>query len=473
MFSLLVVIFMPVSAIAVDTKDLRSLNIKLKKHTEDFDGMQRRRAIRLLVPYSKTLFYEDSFVTKGTAAVVAREFELFINKKLGTKGALPFTVVLIPTSRDKLLAGLLQGEGDIALGNITITSARSKIVDFSIPIGKPFSQIVVTSKDIKLINELDDLSGIDVYVRKSTSYYESLLDLNRKFKKQKKKPARLIYLSEDLEDEDKMSMVNSSLLSVIIVDEWITSLWAPVYKEMRVYSNIKIKQADQVGWAFRKNSPILASVINEFIRDKVNKTGLYNIAIRQSEGEIRKLGNIRDERELQKFKNVEKIFAKYGAMYGFDHLMLMAQGYQESRLDHSVKSPAGAVGIMQILPSTGSAMQVGDIHKLEPNIHAAIKYMDHIILQYLGNSSIDDLNRILFAFASYNAGPSRIAKLRKHTAEAGLDSAIWFNNVEHIAAREIGQETVRYVRNIFKYFVAYKLLLESEMNRAKALEKAR
>ncbi len=200
---------------------------------------------------------------------------------------------------------------------------------------------------------------------------------------------------------------------------------------------------------------------------------MYNIAIRQSEGEIRKLGNIRDERELQKFKNVEKIFAKYGAMYGFDHLMLMAQGYQESRLDHSVKSPAGAVGIMQILPSTGSAMQVGDIHKLEPNIHAAIKYMDHIILQYLGNSSIDDLNRILFAFASYNAGPSRIAKLRKHTAEAGLDSAIWFNNVENIAAREIGQETVRYVRNIFKYYVAYKLLLESEMNRAKALEKAR
>jgi len=40
----------------------------------------------------------------------------------------------------------------------------------------------------------------------------------------------------------------------------------------------------------------------------------------------------------------------------------------------------------------------------------------------------------------------------------GLDPNVWFGNVEIAAARVVGNETVRYVRNIYKYYIAYKLL---------------
>ena len=139
---------------------------------------------------------------------------------------------------------------------------------------------------------------------------------------------------------------------------------------------------------------------------------------------------------------------------------MTAQGYQESRLDQNKKSKVGAIGVMQIMPATGKELKVGDIHHVDNNINAGVKYIRYLIEQYYSKESMTDLNKVLFAFAAYNAGPTRISQLRAEASKRGLDPNIWFDNVERVAAERIGNETVQYVSNIYKYSVAYKLVIE-------------
>jgi membrane-bound lytic murein transglycosylase MltF len=165
-----------------------------------------------------------------------------------------------------------------------------------------------------------------------------------------------------------------------------------------------------------------------------------------------------------------KIFEKYGRKYGFDPLMLAAQGYQESRLDQKKRSLAGAIGIMQLMPATGAAMKVGNIKITEPNIHAGAKYMDHLMAQYFRDAKFSEADRALFPFAAYNAGPGRIVNMRKAAAKRRLDPNKWFNNVEIVTAGKIGIQTTTYVRNIYKYYVAYKLMVDVEAMQKQARE---
>ena len=152
---------------------------------------------------------------------------------------------------------------------------------------------------------------------------------------------------------------------------------------------------------------------------------------------------------------------------------MAAQGYQESQLDQSARSPVGAIGVMQIMPETGKDMRVGDITQAEPNINAGIKYMRLMVDQLYQHEPMTKLDKVLFAFASYNAGPGRVAQLRSVAAKRGLDPNIWFQNVEYVAADKIGQETVTYVANIYKYYIAYRLIMEARQTRAQTMEKVR
>jgi membrane-bound lytic murein transglycosylase MltF len=162
------------------------------------------------------------------------------------------------------------------------------------------------------------------------------------------------------------------------------------------------------------------------------------------------------------------MFRTYGDKYGIDWMLMAAQGYQESRLDQNAKSTVGAIGVMQVMPATGKELNVGDITQMDPNIHAGVKYVRFMIDQYYKNEPMDDLNKGLFAFASYNAGAGRVAGLRKEAAKRGLDPNVWFHNVERIAAEKIGRETVTYVSNIYKYYVAYTLVQGEYLERMEA-----
>jgi membrane-bound lytic murein transglycosylase MltF len=152
------------------------------------------------------------------------------------------------------------------------------------------------------------------------------------------------------------------------------------------------------------------------------------------------------------------LFKKYGEQYRINWLLMAAQGYQESQLDQGRRSGVGAIGVMQLMPATGKQMQVGDITELDSNIHAGVKYVRFMVDTYYKKEPMDELNKVLFAFASYNAGPERIRSLRKEAAARHLNPNVWFDNVERVAAEHIGRETVQYVSNIYKYYIAYSLV---------------
>jgi len=441
----------------------RQLSTEIKPWTGDFDAMLERRVIRVLVPYSRTLYFVDKGHERGLTAELARAFERHLNarhaKQLGNR---PLTVVLIPTTRDKLLSGLVEGRGDIAAGNITATDLRLKLADFVFPEGaKPVRELIVTGPASPQVAALDDLAGKTVQVRRGTSYDESLEALNARFRKERKAPVKLVELPAALEDEDKLEMLAAGLLELVVVDDWLADTWAQVLPKLKVREDLVLRAEGRTGWAVRKDSPGLVEALTVFDRTVVNQHGLLRSNLAKYHRRAKQIRNNTAGAEWKRFQATVKLFERYGARYNFDPLMLVAQGYQESRLRQDARSHVGAVGVMQIMPETGQELDVGDIHQLEPNIHAGAKYMNRLMTRYFTDASFSDQDRTLFAFASYNAGPGNIAKMRAEAGRQGLDRDRWFDNVEVVTGRRIGVETTTYVRNIYKYYVAYKLSAEA------------
>jgi membrane-bound lytic murein transglycosylase MltF len=214
-------------------------------------------------------------------------------------------------------------------------------------------------------------------------------------------------------------------------------------------------------------------VVNQFVADNKKGTLHGNMILNRYLRDNKWVKNSLGESELVNFHETNDFFRQYGDQYNFDWLMLVSLGFQESGLDQNVRSRAGAVGIMQLLPTTAADPNVGipEIEILENNIHAGTKYLRFLRDRYFSGSEIDSLNQTLLSFAAYNAGPGKIAKLRKETAERGLDPNVWFGNVEHIVAKKVGRETVQYVSNIYKYYIAYTLLMERSAEREEAKSK--
>jgi membrane-bound lytic murein transglycosylase MltF len=438
-----------------------SLEVVTRPAGGDFDAMRERRVIRVIVPYSRTLFYYDGGRARGLTADLLHDFEIWLNRRhRRLLGKRPITVVPIPVTRDKLIPWVVEGRGDVAAGNLTITPEREGSVDFSRAGLSGVFELVVSGPASPPVHALLDLAGEEVHVRRSSSYHASLVALNRRFAEARKPPMKIRLVPESLEDEDLMEMVSAGLLGLIVVDDWKANLWAKIFHGLDVHSDIAVRTGGQIGWAFRKHSPLLAAEIEAFFAEGAKGSARAEARLASYAQRIQRLHNNVGGVEWRRFESTIGLFRKYGKQYGFDPLMLAAQGFQESRLDQKARSPSGAIGVMQLLPSTGKAMQVGDIHQLEPNIHAGIKYMDRLLAHDFDGAQFDAQNRMLFALASYNLGPTRIATLRRRAQAAGFDPNRWFGQVEQVAAERIGLEPVRYVRNIYKYYVAYRHRLD-------------
>jgi membrane-bound lytic murein transglycosylase MltF len=374
----------------------------------------------------------------------------------------------VPTTRDRLLQGVVDGLGDIAAGNLTVTPERQRLVDFALQTGRVVREVVVTGSKAAPIASLDGLAGLTVHVRKSSSYHESLTALNERFQREGKPPVVLQLVPDALEDEDLMEMANAGLIDVLVVDDWKARLWAQILRRIRVHDTVAVHEAGAIGWAIRKDSPELMAAFKDYHARYAQVRASWDVRLAQAMRRVRQINDPTRSADWKRFESLQALFARYGTRYGFDPLMLTAQGYQESRLDQSAKSAVGAVGVMQIMPATGSEMKVGDIMIVESNIHAGAKYMDILMRKYFPDARFNAGNRPLFAFAAYNAGPGNIARMRKEAAARGLDPDKWFNNVEVVVAEKIGAETTTYVRNIYKYYVTYKLVVEAQEEQRKA-----
>jgi membrane-bound lytic murein transglycosylase MltF len=244
-------------------------------------------------------------------------------------------------------------------------------------------------------------------------------------------------------------------------------LWSQVLRGVKSHPDLVVASEGEAGWVMRKNNPQLKALLDEFIQSHGVGSSFGNTLVRRYLQNTKWIKNSTNPEEIKEFNVNLEYFKQYAGQYNFDYLMLAAQGYQESLLDQSKKNPSGAVGIMQVIPKYAAAEPIGitNVNVADGNIHAGSKMLRNIADTYFNDPAIDQLNKTLFTFASYNAGPNRIARLRKKAVEDGLDPNVWFGNVELEVAKDIGQETVTYVDNIYKYYVAYKLTVEQKQEK--------
>jgi len=299
-------------------------------------------------------------------------------------------------------------------------------------------------------------------VRKSSSYHESLVALNEKLAAEKKPPVIIKDAPETFEDEDMLEILNAGIIPLTVVNKFVADFWKQIFPTLTVHDNVAVRTGAEIAWAIRKDSPLLKAEVDAVAARHKLGTSTGNQVLARYLKSVKYVKNSASEEERKKFFTLLGYFKKYGGQYDVDWVLMAAQGYQESQLNQEAKSAVGAIGVMQVMPATGKDMNVGDITVIEPNINAGIKYMRWMIDHYYGNEPMTELDKALFAFASYNAGAGRMSQLRKEAAKRGLDPNVWFQNVEYVAAEKIGQETVTYVSNIYKYYIAYKLVLESK-----------
>ena len=432
----------------------------------DLDEIRTRRIIRVLVSYCKTNYFFDHGKPHGFEYELMKAYETFLNKNIKNRYA-KTKMIFVPVPFNQLFQALNNGRGDIAAASLTITPERQKIVNFTTPYIPKVHEIVVLNKKVKDVRSVEDLSDKMVYVRKGSSYLTHLKALNKTLKKLKRPPIKIKESQEYIVTEDILELVNAGVLDITVADHHEAEAWSQVLPGIVIRKDLKINSEGNIAWAVRKDNHHLLSSLNAFIQKNKKGTLLGNMLFKRYYKDSKWIKNPVTETERKKLNHLIGLFKKYGEQYDFNFLKLSAQAYQESGLDNSKRSPSGAIGIMQVLPRTASDKHINikNIYLLDNNIHAGAKYLNFLRTRYFSSSEIESADRVYFSWAAYNAGPAKIYKIRQETLKRGFNPNKWFFNVEKIASEIIGRETVDYVANINKYFVAYQLYFDIYQHR--------
>ena len=456
------------SVLAADLKRIAPL--LSAESTADLDTMRKRGFVRVLVTYKKTEYFVVNGRQRGFEYELMEQFERAINKG-NKKGQRYIDIVYIPVPFGNLLSSLAKGRGDIVAAGMTITPKRKEKVDFTIPYVRDVSEVVVTHKTDTTIHSIDDLSGRILYVLSGSSYVQHLMEPNQKFQDAGKPPAYIVESNAYLATEDILELVNAGIVEATVADDHIARLWANVLPDITVHDEIAVNTNGQIAWAVRKNNPQLQAELNDFLRSHRKGTKLGNVLFKRYYENTRWISNPLSENAQDKLEKYHALFQKYADEYDFDWLLIAALAFQESGLNPKKKSRRGAVGIMQVKPSTAKDkhVKIDDVNKLENNVHAGVKYLAFLRDRYFTTPEIDGSASIHFSLAAYNAGPAKVRKMRARARKMGLDPNIWFRNVEQAAQQMVGSETPRYVANIYKYYLAYTLLKNIYDNKADVL----
>ena len=440
----------------------------------DLDEMAKRRVVRVLVPFRRPEFFYVEGRPAGILQEAFQELETVLNKKYKTTAANRIIVAPLPTPVDRLQDRMAGGYGDIAAGSISITDAHKAIADFTIPLVTGVKIIAVTGPGAPELKSVEGLSGKEVWVMPQTRMKKDLDDLNARLKSQGKAPAMLRETDPVLEPGGVLELVNVGVYPIALMQSSQAEFWAQVFNNIKPRNDLALAEDVQLGWAIQKGTPQLKAFLDDFIQTHGIGTSFGNTVMRRYLKEAKYVRNAMEENEMRKFQVTLPYFKKYSAQYNLDYLMMAAQGYQESRLDQSVMSKVGAVGIMQVMPSTAAStpVKIPNIETEENNIHAGMRLMHFLIEDHFDEPGLDAQNRLLFAIASYNAGPTKIGRCRTLAKDMGYDPNKWFNNVEVAAAKVIGRETTQYVANIYKYYVCYRLAGNTYQRRQEAAKKA-
>lgn len=432
-------------------------------HTDDLDAMMKRRYIRAIVVINPIGFFYNNGHPMGAMYEALRELEKYVNDKYKT-GKFPVKVTFVPLRPDQVEEALHRGVGDVIANELVVTPEREQRVAFTVPLRTGINQIVVSGRDFGTVSSIADLSGKEIVANPLTVGYQRLQDANEKLKKDGKPLINIKAADSNLLDDDLLEMVNAGLIPATVSRDARAKLWAQVLPDLVPHEQPTLATGETIAWAVRKDNPQLKAMLDEFIAPRAVGTSFGNTLVRRYLQNTKWVKNATSPEEMKKFQELSALFKQYSNQYGFDYLMMMAQGYQESLLNQSARNPSGAVGIMQVIPKYAAAnpINVKDVQVARGNIEAGVKMLRNIEDQYFNDPNIDQVNKTLMVFASYNAGPNRIARLRAQAQQQGLDPNKWFGNVEILVAQNVGQETVTYVGNVYKYYIAYKLALQDE-----------
>ncbi len=463
-----------VAAASVPAQKIPEVNAlqELEKRRGVYKGDidDKKRLIRALVFFNRSSYFIDQGRPRGISYEALVEFERFVNRKLHPNdrtGKDKINIVLIPTSHEKLQSDLLDGHGDIAAVGVAVTDERKKIVDF-VPVASDRQDVIVAGAAAPSLSGLDDLSGKEVYLFKEGVSWTDLAAHSKKLTASGKPAIQLKAADANIDWEDLVEMANAGMVEYAVVPLYIAQLWKNVFAGLQVYDSFPITEKREIGWAVRKDSPQLRALLEEFAKTHRVGTAFGNTLVNRYLKNPRFVKNNRSPESVKRFNEMAGLFQKYADQYQFPWLLIAAEAYQESGLDHSVRSRAGAIGVMQVMPSTaaGAPVKIPDVQNLENNIHAGVKLLKYIRDDYFKDEAMDPINKSLMTIAAYNAGPARIKQCRQMAAGMGLNPNIWFKNVEYAVAKRVGAETVNYVSNIFKYYLGYKLQVERDEARA-------
>jgi membrane-bound lytic murein transglycosylase MltF len=324
-------------------------------------------------------------------------------------------------------------------------------------------EVLVNGPGMPALASIDDLGGRKLVVRKSSSYYEHLLGLNDRLQKEGKPTIELNAADAGLEDEDLLEMVGAGLLPWTVVDLHVANLWAKIYKNLIVHNDLVVHDGGQIAWALRKNTPKLTAEVNAFMATHRIGTEFGDGLRSQYYNDGRIVKNALAPEHTKLLRDLMVYFKEYGNQFRIDPYILAAQGFQESAFDQTLRMKSGAVGVMQMKPSTArEELGIPDIvSRAEDNIHAAAAYLRFIVKRYISDADVSDQDRVLMALAAYNGGPTALRRARADAKKKGFDPNVWFDNVEYGSAAVSGQEPVQYVGHIYKYFLSYRGLLSN------------
>ncbi len=419
---------------------------------------QETRFLTVLIPFDRTRFFIRNGEPMGFEFELVRAFEQHLNEQR-QRGEPAVQAIFVPTRFDRLLPTLTEGIGDIAAGGLTITAGRAEQVAFSRPYFEDVAELVVAHVDAPPLERLDDLAGRQVVVLRGSSYVASLARLNETFAANGLAAVDVVEAAPELGTEDLLEMVHAGIIDYTVADQHIAELWAGVLPGLHVDSDLRVAEGGAIAWAVRPGAEALKAEIDAFMATVRRGTLVGNVLFNRYYDGHRFIDNPLEGNELDDLIRYRELFERHAAAHGFDWRLVAAVAFRESRFDAEARSPRGAVGLMQLLPTTAAYVGIDDPTPVEANVEAGVRYLAYLRDAVLGDDTgLDERARRDFMLAAYNAGPGRLRDLRAMTRdELGLDPDRWFFNVERAAQLRIGDETVRYVTDVNKYWLAYQL----------------
>ncbi|NIO08679.1 MAG: transporter substrate-binding domain-containing protein [Deltaproteobacteria bacterium] len=438
--------------------DNQGSSVTLEKHTGDLPEIRDRKLLRVLVTHSRTDFFLLNRRPRGLMYELMREYEKFLNRGISNRSH-QIRITFVPVSFDRLIPALREGRGDIAASLLTLTPEREQRVAFATKPDLTVSELVVSHKNVRGLKNLNNLSARWMYVLRGSSYAEHLRDLNTQFKNRGIKPVNVEEADSYLLAEDILELMNAGVVELTVIDDFRARLWAQVFPNIVVHEHLRVDEGNQVGLAVRKDNPLLQKHLTDFLKKTDKSSILGSVLFRRYYENARWIKNPTSRIEVERLNQYIDLIKKYCRQHGFDYLAVAAQAYFGSNLDPSKTGAGGAVGLMQILPSTAADPNVNipDIEQVENNIHAGVKYLAFLRNRFFSDPNLTEGNRLAFTLAAYNAGPGEVQKMRILAGEMGLDPNEWFNHVELAAGQISGGRIVKYVSDVYKYYLAFSL----------------